>query len=250
MKPETRAIPGGLLVFAGGRCLAGIGANWYRPWLYPLYTPAGAQVLREFPFDHPFHNGCFVGQHPVRAAGRETNFWAVPPAREPNDPLFAHVGRVEVTALELPLVRCTWRDAQGEPVLDEERSFQFTIREDSVACEVASRKVAAYGDLEFPATKFGGIAVRVDAQLLPAAGARIVGRHGEASRFVAYENGAFGLALLCDGSAPWFLRDYGLACFNPTWEAPRALPRGQSWETRLTLVAYDGALPSWIASSR
>ena len=41
-----------------------------QPWVYPLYTPAGHQVLQEFAFDHPFHNGCFVGLHPVVYAER------------------------------------------------------------------------------------------------------------------------------------------------------------------------------------
>lgn len=247
----TREIPNGLLVFHGERLIAGLGHHWYRPWLYPLYTPAGHPVLQAFPFDHPFHNGCFVAQNPVLAGGRQANFWAVPPPREPDDELFRHVGRVEVVALGFPVMKCVWRDEHAEPVLDEERSFDFLVKDDAVLCEVASRKTAAYGDLEFPATKFGGIAVRVDAQLLPVAGARIVGRHAEASPFVAYENGRYGLALMgSDPAIPWFLRDYGLAVYNPTWQGPVRLRKGEVWETRLRLVAYDGALPAWIASSR
>jgi hypothetical protein len=249
VKLETRPIPNGVLIFAAGSCIAGIGRHWYRPWLFPLYTPAGQQVLQEFPFDHPFHNGCFVAQHPVRFNGREANFWAVPPQREPDDEVFANAGRVETLSLQ-PVLRCVWRAADGAPVLDEERSFTFTVREKETLCEVVSRKTAAYAALEFPATKFGGICVRVEPRLLPVAGASIIGRHEAASKFVAYENGRFGLALIGDGAVPWFLRDYGLASFNPTWKKPLRLEKGATWETRLTLVAYDGELPSWIASSR
>lgn len=247
---NIREIPNGLLVFAGERCIAGIGHNWYRPWLYPLYTPAGCQVLQEFPFDHPFHNGCFVAQHPVRFAGREANFWAVPPQREPQDDIFVNVGRVEVVTLEFPRMRSVWRDPAGAPMLDEERVFDFEVTGTETRCTVTSRKIARYGDLAFPATKFGGIGVRVDPQLLPAAGTRILGRHDAPSRFVAYENDRFGLALIGEGSAPWFLRDYGLAAWNPTWKQSLSLRKGETWETSLTLVAYDGALASWIASSR
>ena len=246
MTLETRPIPNGLLVLEGGRCLGGIGAHWYRPWLYPLYTPAGNPVLQAFPFDHPFHNGCFVAQHPVRAGGRTANFWAVPPPRTPDDEIFSHVGRIEVTALEYPVLKCIWRDGAGEPVLDEERRFTIRTENAHTVCEVTSRKIAAYEDLEFPATKFGGICVRVDPQLTPAAGGRIIGRHDEASPFVAYENRRFGLALAGDGVTPWFVRDYGLAALNPTWKKPLALKKGEAWETRLRLVAYDGALPSWL----
>lgn len=248
---EARAIANGVLAFHQGRCVAGIGWHWYRPWLHPLYTPGGNPVLHAFPSDHPFHNGCFVAQNPVRFDGGEANFWAVPPQRDPDDELFANVGRVEVMSLEFPLLRCIWRAPGGEPVLDEERSYAFEVRERETLCEVTSRKTAAYGDIEFPATKFGGIAVRVDPQLLPVAGGRIVGAHDAASRFVAYENSRFGLALLgSDARVPWFVRDYGLVSYNPTWKQPLILERGEAWEMRLTLVAYDGAQPSWIGSSR
>lgn len=247
---NVRPIPNGVLVLDGVRCVAGIGHHWYRPWLYPLFTPAGRQVLREFPFDHPFHNGCFVAQHPVRFAGGEANFWAVPPQRAPQDDLFADVGRVEVASLAFPVLRCIWRAPDGRPVLEEERRFEIEVRGDATVCAVTSSKTASFGDLEFPATKFGGIAVRVDPQLLPAAGARMVGEHDAAAPFVAYENGRFGLALTAEDRGPWFLRDYGLAAWNPTWKSALSLPRGETWTLRLTLVAYDGALPSWIASSR
>ena len=45
-----------------GICLGGVGANFYRPFVFPFYTPAGHTVVQEFAFDHPFHNGIFVGQ--------------------------------------------------------------------------------------------------------------------------------------------------------------------------------------------
>ena len=73
-----------LAVHSGsGRCLGGVGANFCRNFVFPLYTPRGLTVLREFPFDHPFHNGLFVAQHPVRVAGRQGNLWAAPPLRGP-----------------------------------------------------------------------------------------------------------------------------------------------------------------------
>jgi hypothetical protein len=240
MTLQAREIPSGILVFDDARCVAGIGWNAYRPWLYPLYTPAGRQVLQEFPFDHPFHNGCFVGQNPVLAGGGRANFWEV----------FTAGGRIEVESLTFPLLKCVWRDAKGEPVLEEERIFTIELGERETVCEVSSRKIAAYADLDFPPSKFGGIGVRVDPQLLPVAGARINGKHEERSSFVAYENDRFGLALLCDGAHPWFVREYGLALYNPTWKAGIRLRKGEALETRLKLVAYDGALPSWIASSR
>lgn len=266
---QARAVHGTFLVFdsAGGRWLAGVGANYYRPWLFPFYTPRGQIVLREFPFDHPFHNGCFVGQHPVRAGARTANFWAAPPPREARDEIFVDVGRIatdpDVRAephgegMRITL-KCIWRDANDQPVLDEIRTFEIALAADATVCDVTSRKLAAYGKIELPATKFGGIGVRIDPRLLPGAGGCIIadeGRRGDASivhdllsRFVAYEGAAdaasrFGLCLIGrDRALAWFVRDYGLALLNPTWHQGIELAEGESWEMTLRLVAYDGAL--------
>jgi len=253
MKYEVREVPNGLLVFADGRCLAGLGRNYYRAWLYPLYTPAGQCVLQEFPFDHPFHNACFVGQNPVRIGGRTANFWAVPPKREPEDEIFVNVGRIEVEKTEaacgekavLISMKNVWVDEHGEPVLEEERSYHIALADGATLCEVKSRKIAAYGELEFPATKFGGVGVRVDPRLLPISGGKILGEHGKRSPFVAYESpsAGFGLCLIApDDKLPWFVRDYGLALYNPTWEQALRVAHGEAWEVVLRLVAYDGTL--------
>jgi hypothetical protein len=248
-----------------GRCLGGVGGNWYRPWLYPLYTPGGQSVLQEFPFDHPFHNACFAGQNPVRYPGGEANFWAVPPQREARDPVFVRVGRMDVDpeiACEAHergvrfTVKSVWRDEHGEPALDEVRRFDLTLADGATVCDVTSRKIAAYGPLEFPPTKFGGIGVRLDPRLVPGCGGAVLadgGRrgtagvvHGLASRYVAYESGGeprFGLAMMgADPALPWFARDYGLVVCNPTWQCALALARGEAWELSVRLVAYDGAL--------
>ena len=56
-----------------GRCLGGVGANFYRPLSFVI-TPAGHTVVQEFAFDHPFHNGIFVGQGPVQVGDRKQAF--------------------------------------------------------------------------------------------------------------------------------------------------------------------------------
>src|SRR4051812_40261074 len=89
-----------------GRWLGGFGANYYRSWVYPLYTPKGLTVIQEFPFDHPFHNGLWVAQGPIQFesdAGRQTvHFWPAPPERRPGETLFTHMGRIE--SLGLPKI--------------------------------------------------------------------------------------------------------------------------------------------------
>lgn len=254
---------------ATGSCLGACGFNFYRPWVFPLYTPSGRTVIQEFPFDHPFHTGAFVGQNPVVVNGRTANFWAVPPRRSFEDPLFTHVGRMDAAGglqilphaqgvqFTLPSV---WRDEEERPVLDERRTVDIFAAADAVICDITSEKVAAYGAVEYPQTKFGSIGIRVEPRLLPPLGADVIADHdrrGEAtvvheqdSRYVAYENalgeqGGFGVALSILQPAvqgPWFVRDYGMAIYNPTWRESVNTPDGERWTVALRIVAYDGTL--------
>jgi len=247
-----------------GRCLGAVGANFYDVWVFPLYTPSGRTVIREFPFDHPFHNGLFVGQHPVQVGERVGNFWAHPPTRGWDDHIFVHVGRVDApkepeTEITDAAVRFTfrnvWRDEQDEPLLDEIRTVTFRAADDATVCDMTSEKIASQGAVEYPQTKFGSIGVRVEPRLLPPLGGTVIadaGRRGVAevahegeSDFVAYENDGFGVLLhILDAGVrgPWFIRDYGMAMYNPTWTQSISTPEGGSWTVGLRVAAYDGEL--------
>ena len=116
------------------RCLGGVGANFYRPFVFPFYTPAGHTVIQEFAFDHPFHNGIFVGQAPIKIGDREAWFWGAPPRRSFTDRLFEKLGRME-TQKEIDITRhadgiqfvqnVVWRDDNEEPLLDEIRTVNL-----------------------------------------------------------------------------------------------------------------------------
>jgi hypothetical protein len=261
-----------------GRWLGGLGANYYRPWVYPLYTPRGLTVLQEFPFDHPFHNGLWVAQGPIQFGGQTAHFWPAPPERRPGESLFTHMGRMET--LGLPVVeshergvrftlQTIWRAGDGTPVLDETRTVNFSALEDATICQVTSIQTASYGALEYEASKFGAICVRVDPRLVPVVGAEVIadgGRRGKAAvalqqpcDYVAYESCAngqsFGLMLAVPGERPheWFIRDYGLATYNPMMETPRQLAQGESFQVSLQVSAYDEPLTDerarrWLAS--
>jgi hypothetical protein len=260
------------------RSLGGVGSNYYRTWVFPLYTPGGMTVLREFPFDHPFHNGFFVGQNPVLVGERKANYWAVPPRRSAEDKVFTHVGRVEADAApEIEpyengvrfSLKNIWRDENEEPILDEERSLYLYAVDDATVCDMTSKKIAAYGPTSYPQTKFGSLCIRVEPRLLPPMGGIVIAddnRRGTAevineqdSSYVAYENELSGhgrsgvfLSILDEGiSGPWFIRDYGLATYNPTMKNSISTPEGQDWTISMRVVAYDGELTedrakSWI----
>jgi len=252
-----------------GRCLGGVGANFYRPFVFPLYTPAGHTVVQEFAFDHPFHNGVFVGQGPVKVGEREAGFWAAPPRRSFTDKIFENLGRMD-TQKEINIAphaagvqfvqKVIWRDANEEPLIDEIRCVNLYTLSDATVCDMTSEKIAAYGAVEYPQTKYGSIGIRVEPRLLPVmngvviadnsrGGAPEVVHEGE-SDFVAYQNrllghGQFGvfMTILDEGvRGPWFIRDYGMALYNPTWTGSVSTPAGGTWKISLRIIAYDGEL--------
>lgn len=262
------------------RILGGAGHNPHRAWVYPLNTPRGLNVLQEFAFDHPFHNGVFVGQGRVVLDGKITNFWApAPDWRQPDNPAFKHIGelrygeppQIEVLAAARRVrftYRTTWYDEALQPVLDEVRTIEIGPAVDATLCDVTSRKIASYGPLTFEANKFGTIGVRVQPQLLPPFGGQILAGwdgglqrgtadevvNGKPCDLVAYEAEPpglwrFGLCLIVlansaasDLAGPWFVRDYGMAMFNATMQQAIHLPDGASWTTALRVAAYDGQL--------
>ena len=251
-----------------GRCLGGLGANFYRPFVFPFYTPAGHTVIQEFAFDHPFHNGIFVGQAPVKVGDREAWFWGAPPRRSFTDRLFEKLGRME-TQKDIDITphangvqfvqKVIWRDQNDTPLIDEIRTVNLHTLADATVCDMTSEKVANYGAVEYPQTKYGSIGMRVEPRLLPVMGGVVIGdndRRGKVevlqgiSDFVAYQNqltghGHFGIFMTIlngDTRGPWFIRDYGMALYNPTQAGPVLTPENETWQISLRFVAYDGEL--------
>jgi hypothetical protein len=271
-------LPPGRLVMEGDRLLAGVGNNAWRAWVFPLCTPAGLNVLQEYAFDHPFHNGLFVAQGGIHHDGGEHNFWAVDAdPRQPDNPVMKRLGRTAYpTAAEAAIDglaarfawRTTWIGADGRPVLDEERTVTVRPLAAATLVEVVSAKRAAHGPLRFAATKCGSIGLRAQPQLLPPLGGAVVAvdgdevRHGAADAVVGargcdavgYERALpggmrFGLCLLAPSDSsgdarggPWFVRDYGLAVYAPTLKRAIDLAAGETWTCSLRVAAYDGEL--------
>ncbi|MBV7337759.1 PmoA family protein [Chloroflexi bacterium TSY] len=258
-----------------GHCLGGFGANYYRPWVFPLYTPNGLTVLQEFPYDHPFHNGFWVAQGPIMCTDsqgnrRETNLWPSPPMRIANEPIFENMGRMEVSEPQIDQLESgvrfklsvPWRDQNEVPILDEVRTVDLYSVSDATICDMTSEKIANYGSLDYLQSKFGSIGIRVEPRLLPDFGGEIIadgGRRGTADvaidqecDYVAYENslpsGArFGVLMTSLDEpriqrGPWFVRDYGMAMYNVNRNQPLHTPEGESWSVALRVVAYDEVL--------
>ncbi len=277
---NPRNIAGQFVVESGtGRMLAGVGHNPHRAWVAPLNTPRGLNVVQEYPFDHPFHNGVFVGQSMITVDGRTAHFWA-PAAdwRNPDNYIYRNIGLLkygrEAPACIEPrqggfrfIYKNVWCDEHEQPMLDEERTIDIYAGDGGTVCDLFTTKTAAYGAVEYAATKHGTIGVRVQPQLLPFMGGQVIGGEGQEWRrgrdevasgrpsdFVAYEAevpglGQFGVCLFVlentaspNRQGPWFIRNYGMAMFNATMEEPVRTPEGEAWTAGLRVVAYDGAL--------
>ena len=259
------------------RYLGAFGTNYWRSYVYPLYTPAGQTVVREFPFEHPWHNGVFVAQNPVKVGDREGNFWALPLRRREDDKLMANVGRMDPRSEPMAEVAddaarftldSVWLDEREEPLVNEPRTVMLRALPDATVCDMVSRKTAAYGAAEFSRTKFGSIGMRVEPRLLPPLGGEIIGclegrlargsaeevANAKACDAVAYEAdvagvGVFGVCMMIlENSAsenrrgPWFIRDYSQAMCNGTQDESIRIPEGGTWTIALRVVAYDGPL--------
>jgi Methane oxygenase PmoA len=261
---STVKLPQGVMVISAlGNPVAGIGHNFFRPWLYPLYSPSGRQVLQEYPFDHPFHNGLFIGWHPIKHGGRENNFWATPPQRSDPDPMMNNLGQVR--AIESSVIQSSetciqltqlldWVDIDGKKLFNETRTFTLwqpgmlshAVRmESTLTCLTADPII-------FEHTKFAGIGVRLDPALTPALGGHFENSSGEVGRASLFHGNYFEslsvrsrnddleLKINPNGfTAPWFVRDYGLVLLNPSSPSGQALGLGQCISQSVELIASD-----------
>ncbi len=246
-----------------GNPVAGIGHNFFRPWLYPLYSPSGRQVLQEYPFDHPFHNGLFIGWNPIKHKGRDHNFWATPPQRSEPDPMMANLGQVKT--LDCCVIQSSeeslqltqgleWVDSDGNKLFRETRTFTFwqpSILSHAVRMESILNCLTTY-PIIFEPTKFAGVGVRLDPALTPALGGRFENSSGEIgnakcfhgncfeSLTVRSSNGCLELKIHPEGFlGPWFVRDYGLVLLNPSSPSSQTIGLGQSISHSIELTASD-----------
>lgn len=262
MNLEWRKLPQGWLAWNASKAtaIAGVGASYMRPWLFPLYTPAGRQTLQEFAFDHPFHNGLFIGIHPVECAGVSHNFWATPPQRAAEDEFMNALGRIVMRgepalASDRGVLHAKfeteWVGLNDLVVFAERRSFEIYVDEAGHHVSMES-KLSALCDLHIPVTKFAGVGVRLDPRLTKTAGGRFVCQHGSGGAVVAHGKTLDKLDVVAGGSngfaltirsdhykGPWFVRDYGLVLLNPATNEAIDMKAGDELRLSVSLIAND-----------
>jgi len=238
-----------------GELIAGINLGRYRPWIYPLCTPNGKNILREFPPDHGFHNGAFFGHYPLVVNGVDHNFWGAPPFRDREDEMRINVGLIQSSVNEITscnedtriLLNCRWISYRGEELLEERRSYEcssfagcYRFKTGSVLKNISQASVL------FQQTKFSGHAMRLSHFFCVANGALLLRENDELS--IAEVHGKpiskKGVKLLAgqnldkpnyiefmeSGKSNFFLRDYGLVALNPFFSQSVSIDFGDSFQ--------------------
>ena len=239
------------------------GQNYPRPFLYPLITPQGHNVLAYGHSNdlvgHSHHRGIFIGHQSVN----EKLFWADRDNRCVHQRLLKledGIGQGIVSSLNYWMV-------EGAPVLDETRTFTVDAKG---ALLVTLEFVPHNADVKLGMTKFGFLAVRVAKTIgVTAGGGKITDStsrvnekavYGQTAAWCDYSgpisagNGGgpdvwAGLTIHCDSKnprhpTPWMCRDDGW--FSPAFNMiePFTISKKEKLTLRYRLVPHDGDQPA------
>lgn len=218
-----------------GIIVAGVNLGYYRPWIYPLCTPSGLNVLREFPPDHGFHNGAFFGHYPVLHDENEHNFWGAPPFRYEDDEIARNVGRLESSVIKTSCsdtlvsfqINCDWITDNKKLICREIRSINVSSRMKSTKIEIKSQITnLGSSDLLFRKSKCSGHAYRLASQVTDGIDRSLTLNGCPSSVQEVHERNAYrncigistdliSISLRASDNCDYFVRDYGLVSANP-----------------------------------
>ncbi|MFY7781497.1 MAG: DUF6807 family protein [Tagaea sp.] len=259
-----------------GKPLFGLTQGRMRPYVYPLFTPAGYTVTSESPADHPHHNSLWIaadhvhalvptkpGHHEAytynfyvdetfqgRAAG--TQIAAPPTLSEMSDGSAILVQNVEWRG---PV---EWGAAQGRTIVRETRTVVVTCRSGALVLDVQSVLTSAQWPLELGPTRHAYFNFRVADSMVVSLGGRLRddrGRVGGASigdvgaRWVAFDGPIGGGAPAGPGAktqhpdadrTSWFVADWGVVSVGTFRLAARRIAPDAPLRTRLRYVVHDG----------
>ena len=244
-----------LKVYADGRYVAALQNGRYRPYVYPVFTPAGHAVTQATSADHIHHLSIWLGHHDVNGA----NFWA-PETYEiaPSPKLMVRATETTITEAHVRFTqRIEWWNSQRNPVLFETRITTIAARPDGNIVDVDCTLAAGSVEVAMGQTKEAGLGVRVADQIDVLDGGRITNADGgvneaetfdKVSAWVDYSgpvtrDALAGIAIFPRDNAarvPWFTRDYGPVMINPWRQEAMRLAPGETFSLAARFVAHDG----------
>ena len=258
-----------------GRRILSLSQGPYRPYLYPVFTPAGFAVTSESPVDHPHHSSIWVALDRVRCrftySSDETeegtyNFYVngTFQGRAPGRILTTGVESEELAPDHLRIqLNLQWRGpeewaaSEGRVLLTETRTLDIRPGERANRIDVRSRLQAGQWGLELGPTRHGLFGVRLIEALTATHGGRLLDSEGrEGGRDISRESADWvdgsgtlgrgvraGVALFPHSSTaghPWYVTDWGTLTINPVASRVWSLEPGQNVEFGLRVAVHDG----------
>lgn len=247
----------------------------FRPYLYPLYSPAGFAVLSESPADHPHHNGIWVAadhlncRMPLAGGAFEeaTYCFYVNETFQGRAP-----GRIEERGcvgdeLEDGRYRVRqdlawrgpreWGAPEGRVIAVEERVVDVRCGETHHIVDVASTLSPTDWDFTLGPTRHAYFGVRVAESMRVNEGGRLTGANGGSGEaavsgtdtpWVDYtgpvaRDARAGVTVIPGadtGAFEWFATDWGTIALNPCRHAARLLRIGERLTLAMRVVVHDG----------
>ncbi|MEO8132814.1 MAG: DUF6807 family protein [Betaproteobacteria bacterium] len=250
----------------------------FRPYVFPLYTPAGFAVTSEAPADHPHHQSVWIGADHVHAlvpasegATEEYtyNFYL-------NDVFQGRApGRVVETAAAFTAegddggtIRqalewrgpVEWAAPQGRVIFTEERTLRVRLHPDATVLHIRSRLVPATWAVRLGPTRHAFFNARVAESMQAVQGGRMLDHRGAsigatqtpAAEWIDYvgpvggghEAGIALMPLTDLDEGWWFVSDWGVITWGPFRRHAREVAVGETLAQSVGIVAHDGDIES------
>ena len=258
-----------------GKRILSLSQGPYRPYLYPVFTPAGFAVTSESPADHPHHNSIWVALDRVRCLFPYSsdeiekgtyNFYVNETfqGRAPGRILTTAVESEELAPDHLRIVLtlqwrgpAEWGAPEGRVLLAEIRTLDIRPGEGANLIDVRSRLQAGQWGLNLGPTRHGLFGVRLIEALSVTHGGQLVDSEGrEGGREISREKADWvdgsgtlgrgvraGVSLFPHPSTagyPWYVTDWGTLTLNPMAELLWSLGPGDGVEFGIRVVVHDG----------
>lgn len=258
-----------------GRDILAFTQGSHRPYLYPVYTPAGFAVTTESPADHPHHNSVWAGADHVHAyvsaaGGQETytyNFYVNETFQGRAPGRILQVGAAsseEVAADRLRTLRelnwigpPEWAAEDGRVVLHERRSLEIRPGETAHVLDLTSELTTGEWEVSIGPTRHAYFNFRVAESMRVVCGGTLMDSEGRSggraisgagARWVDYSGPVggghlAGFALMADPAweeIGWLAADWGTVTLQPFLTNAQVIQPGERVAMRARFVVHDG----------
>jgi hypothetical protein len=278
---ETIALPEGawakthrrMLRWQGKEILA-FTQGEFRPYLYPVFSPAGFMVTTESPADHPHHNSIWIGADhlhirvPVSDGRYEEYTYCFYlnqtfQGRSPGRILETEIEGTEQSSKRFHILQINewrgpieWAADNGRVVARENRSFDIQPGEKWHIIDVQSQLLPTDWDLTIGPTRHAYVNVRVSESMRATQGGILTDAQGHiggdaitgtTANWVDYagsvgKNNLAGI-VICqhpDTVGTWYAYDWGVLTANPFYTSQKLLQTGESLTLKYRFIVHDG----------